>query len=121
MLSNCRVLIAEDEALVAADLAYAVEDAHGEVVGPFATVKAGISYLADREVHAAILDVNLADRTVTPMAMILFHRGKVVVFHTASGLPGELAEFFGHRHVCPKPSLPQHVVLHLARALGRAT
>jgi hypothetical protein len=66
MLRNCRVLIAEDEALISLDLAQAVEAANGEPVGPFATVRDGMVYLAHNDVHAAILDVHLADRDIAP-------------------------------------------------------
>lgn len=114
MLDNCRVLIAEDEGLIALDLAHAVEAAKGEPVGPFATVKEGLGYLAQNDVHAAILDVRLADRDVSPLAVALLDRGKAVVFHTASDIPDEVASRYGPQPVCRKPMLPDRVVRHLA-------
>ncbi len=119
MLSKCRVLIAEDEALVACDLAYSVQAARGEVVGPFATVADGLVYLANDDVHAAILDVHLADRDVTPIAVLLLERGRPVVFHSASGVPAEIRDRFGELPLCKKPAPPEHVIWHLARAIGR--
>ncbi len=119
MLNDCRVLIAEDEALIAYDLAHSVEVAHGTVIGPFATVKDGLTYLAHDDVHAAILDVHLADRDVAPLASALLDRGRAVVFHTASNVPSELADRYGELAICPKPLPAEQVVLHLAKAMGR--
>lgn len=120
MLSQCRVLIAEDEAIVALDLAHAVEAQHGEVAGPFASVRDGLVYLAHNDVHAAILDVHLSDRDVEPLALTLLGKGKAVVFHTASRVPAAVTDRHGHVPVCRKPMAPERVVLHLARALGRS-
>lgn len=121
MLNDCRVLIAEDEALIALDLAHAVEAAKGQPVGPFATVKDGLVYLAHNDVHAAILDVRLADRDVAPLALTLLDRGRPVVFHTASDVPREVARRYGALTICRKPLPAEHVVLQLAKALGRAS
>ena len=114
MLRDCRVLIAEDEALIGLDLATAVEAVNGEVAGPFATVRDGLVYLAHNDVHAAILDVHLADRDVSPLAIALLDRGKAVVFHTASGVPAEVSQRYGDLPVCRKPMSPDRVILHLA-------
>lgn len=120
MLNNCKILIAEDEAFIAADLAGAVEDAHGAVVGPCFTVSEGMHCLADGEVHAAILDVSLPDGEVTPLAIALLERELVVVFHTASAIPAAVIQRFGAAlPLCRKPMESVHVVRHLARALGR--
>jgi DNA-binding NarL/FixJ family response regulator len=117
MLDRRQVLIAEDEALVALDLAHAVEAAQGEVVGPFATVKDGLVYLARNDVHAAILDVHLADRDVEPLALALLDKGKAVVFHTASSVPAAVIDRHGAQPVCRKPMAPDRVVWHLVKAL----
>lgn len=119
MLNDRRVLIAEDEALVALDLAHSVEAAHGKVVGPFATVKDGLVYLAHDDVHAAILDVHLADRDVSPLALALLERGKPVVFHTSSDIPEEIVKRHGRLPICRKPMPAERVVFQLAKALGR--
>jgi DNA-binding response OmpR family regulator len=117
MLQRRRILIAEDEALIAFELALAVQDAGGEVVGPVATVQDGLKLLASEDVHAAILDVQLIDRDIVPVAAILLERGKVVVFHCASRVPSEIVDRFGEPVLCPKPMLPDEVVARLARLI----
>ena len=118
MLNHCRILIAEDEAVIAYELAQAVEQAGGEVVGPVASVKEGLLLLLHQPVHAAILDVRLLDRDIAPIAAALLEQGKKVVFHTASPVPFEIIERFGVPVVCQKPMLSEHVVTRLALLIG---
>jgi DNA-binding response OmpR family regulator len=118
MLNRRRVLIAEDEAVIAFELAYAVEEAGGEVVGPVASVREGLALLAKDDVHAAILDVRLIDRDISPIARILLEQRKAVVFHTASAVPDEIIQRFGAVVVCPKPMQSMLVIIRLASAIS---
>lgn len=119
VLRKARILIVEDQALVSLSLAALVEDAQGEVVGPVASVSDGLALLEKEDVHAAILDVQLADGEVTPIANVLLDRGKVVLFHTATGIPAHIVERHGQLPVCLKPAPPEHVVQKLAELLSR--
>jgi DNA-binding LytR/AlgR family response regulator len=119
MLNRRRILIAEDEALIAYELTKAVEDADGEVVGPVDSVKEALRLLAGEEIHAAILDVQLVDRDVAPIAAALLEQGKAVVFHTASPVPAEIARRVGALVVCAKPMLSAQVVTRLAGLIAR--
>jgi DNA-binding response OmpR family regulator len=118
MLNRRRILIAEDEALIAFDLAHAVEDAGGEVVGPVDSVREGLRLLSNEVIHAAILDVRLFDRDVAPIAAALLEQGKAVVFHTASPVPDEIVDRFGVPVVCQKPMPSNQVITRLARLIG---
>lgn len=71
MLTGRRVLVAEDEPLLALDLAPSIEEARGEVVRAVATVAEALTLLAAEWIEAAILDVYLADRDVAPLARAL--------------------------------------------------
>ena len=75
MFAEKLVLIVEDDAYIALDLAGAVEDAHGQVAGPVACVRDALDVLETTHVDAAILDAQLCDRDVTPLAMLLKQRG----------------------------------------------
>jgi DNA-binding NtrC family response regulator len=123
MLGRRRILVADDEVLIASDLAAAVEEAGGEVVGPVASVREGLTLVASEVVHAAILDVRLLDRDVSPLAELLLERGLVVVFHSASPVPREITDRYGDIVLCPKPMQSDQVIYRLAvlmPPLGRA-
>lgn len=90
MLNDLRVLIVEDEPFVAIDLALIVEDAGGVVVGPAGSVREAMALIAEGRITAAILDVDLSDRDVTPVAELLLSKGIPVVIHTGVGLPASL-------------------------------
>ena len=110
MLDHARILIAEDEPFIAFDIAHAVEDAGGEVAGPVGSVVEGLALLETTPVEAAILDVNLSDRDVTPIADYLRARDIPVVFHTGLGLPPELKARYPQQAVCRKPADPRRLV-----------
>jgi len=120
MLHRRRILVAEDEPIIAHDLTLAIEEARGEVVGPVASVAEGLALIAREEIDAAILDVLLIDRDVAPIAEALLESGKVVLFHTASSVPAEITGRFGEVVVCPKPMLSEQVVHRLAGLIAKA-
>ena len=96
-LKGARVLVMEDEFLVAMALEALLEEMGCEVVGPFATVSAGIEVAGASRLDAAVLDVNLRDGIVSPIAERLRARGVPVILHTAcctaSALPPPLDSF----------------------------
>jgi CheY-like chemotaxis protein len=89
-LAGRRVLVVEDEPLVALELATALEEAGCEVVGP-ATSLAEALDLARAQAHrldAAVLDANLHGHSSRPVADILAgHRVKVIYVTGYSSLP----------------------------------
>lgn len=90
MLEDATVLIVEDEPFVALDIAAGVEDAGGVVIGPAGSVREALLLIEGRSITAAILDVDLSDRDVTPVAELLLARGVPLLFHTGVGLPEPL-------------------------------
>ncbi len=108
------ILIAEDEPFVALDLAATVQDAGGLVIGPAATVAEALALLDTQPVAAAILDVNLSDGDIGPVAERLIARGVPILFHTAVGLSDELRARFPNVVVFQKPSSPEDIVRDLA-------
>jgi DNA-binding response OmpR family regulator len=118
VLNHAAVLIAEDEPFIALDLALAIEDAGGEVVGPAASVKEVLALLETRTVTAAILDVNLCDGDISPVAERLIGLGIPIIFQTGVGLPPELAARFPGLIVRIKPFVAAQLVTELAALLG---
>ena len=80
-----RILVVEDEALVAAMLVDILEELRAKVVGPAATLEQALAMAEGTLIDAAILDVNLRNVRVDPLADKLRERGVPLVFTTGYG------------------------------------
>ncbi|MFN3930705.1 MAG: response regulator [Brevundimonas sp.] len=115
-----RVLIVEDESLVAMLLETILEDMGCEPVGPAATVDEGLELVADpAAIDAALLDVNVAGRQVFPVAEALKARGVPFVFSTGYGEGGLPDEWRG-QPTLQKPFTEAAVRDALMTAMGLA-
>ena len=110
MLNHRTVLVVEDEPLIAMSLSLAIEDAGGKVIGPVPAVGEAIALLASQEVASAILDANLIDRDITPLALLLASRRVPFVIYTAVGVPSELCVALPGVPVVMKPEAPEQVL-----------
>lgn len=113
-LQGLRVLVVEDEALIAMLVEDALIEAGADVLGPAATVEEALEYFSGAAPAAAVLDINLAGQVSTPVADRLVEMEIPFVVATgydAAGLPER------HRGapVLSKPYDPQELVLMLER------
>jgi DNA-binding NtrC family response regulator len=118
MLNGLPILIVEDEPMVALDLALAVEDIEGKPIGPVATVAEALALIDAQVVAAAILDANLLDRDVTPLALALVERSVPFVIHTGTGLPADLAKSHPDLPVVMKPATSTVVLAALLQQVS---
>ena len=117
-LSSRRVLLVEDEALVAMLLETILEDMGCIPVGPAATVEEGLAMVADpAPLDAALLDVNVAGHQVFPVAEALKARGVPFVFSTGYGESGLPDAWRGHATV-QKPFTESAIREALMKAMG---
>ena len=114
-----RVLVVEDESLVAMLLETILEDMGCVPVGPASTVDEGLSMATDEVIDAALLDVNVAGRQVFPIAQILKDRGVPFVFSTGYGEGGLPDEWRG-QPTLQKPFTQSAVRDALITAMGLA-
>lgn len=114
VLNGALVLLAQDEPFIALDLALAIEDAGGEVVGPAASVTEALALIEARPIVAAILDVNLIDGDITPVAEVVLRLGLPVLLQSGIGLPPELAARFPNLTVHTNPYVAAQLVAQLA-------
>lgn len=85
-MSRPKVLIVEDEGLVALTMEDLLTDLGCEVVGSFGAVQATLDFLASSpELDGALLDVNLGGEMVYPVADVLIARGVPFIFATGYG------------------------------------
>lgn len=119
MLDQTSVLVVEDEPYIALDLAIAIEDAGGRVIGPAGSVAEALTLLATNPVDAAILDVNLGDDDICPVVEILTGREVPMLLQTGIGLPPELTERFRGLTVHIKPCDPDDLIRRIAVMLHK--
>jgi CheY-like chemotaxis protein len=97
-----RILIVEDESMVAMLLEEIVDELGYTVVGPVARVAPALELLDAGEIDGALLDVNLDGERSYPIADALDQLGRPYVFCTGYGLAG-LDEAYRDRPVLQKP------------------
>jgi DNA-binding NtrC family response regulator len=119
MLAGSRVLVVEDEALIAMGITAMVTDAGGAPIGPAASVSEARRLIKDTSaLDAAVLDVNLADGSVTPILEALSARGIPTVIYTGGVVPEDVR----HRHpdlvALSKPVLPARLIGELRKVIG---
>jgi two-component SAPR family response regulator len=109
-----RVLIVEDDAILALDLSMSVEDAGYPVSGPLHRLRAAMDCcLAD--VGIALLDVDVSGQVVFPFADRCVAAGIPVIFHTGRDDTTMLRERYPQAQILAKPSTPQQIEAAIAR------
>ena len=82
-LDGKRILIVEDEAIIAADLAMEVEAAGGMIVRTVGSVDAALDFIASTEFDGATVDIRLMEQRSFEVADALTARHIPFVFATA--------------------------------------
>jgi DNA-binding response OmpR family regulator len=116
MQETRRILVVEDDILVATLLAEILESAGWQVVGPVAHLATALDAAASEGFDAAVLDVNLGGQTVYPVAEVLDARRVPFVFVTACGREALPPLFCGRPHL-GKPFAPEELIGTVARLI----
>jgi DNA-binding response OmpR family regulator len=122
MLSGLRVLVVEDEAVIAEDIGHMIRDAEGEVVGPLERVGDARALLKDNvAVDAAVLDLSLKDGAITPVLESLRARGVPVVVYTGGDVPEDVRRRHPDLVWLSKPVHPARLIAEIRRGSGKLT
>ena len=112
-MAATRILVVEDEFLIALDIAGVLEQAGLAVIGPAGTVGDALQAIEQEEVHGALLDAHLAGEPVGCIADALKARGIPFAFvsgygreQLAAGAPGRAVgeEALHRQRICSPPS-----------------
>jgi CheY-like chemotaxis protein len=117
LLKGAHILVCEDEPFIALDLSESIREAGGVVVGPAASVQEALALLETHVVVGAILDVNLSDRDVTPVAERLLNEGVAVIIQSGIGAPAALRLRYPGLPAFAKPVRPDALIRKLAEML----
>ncbi len=101
-IAGNRILLVEDEALVAMAVKDALSDLGFEVIGAVSNMTDAMAAAMNEDVHAAVLDINLAGKMTYPVADILIAKGVPFIFVTGYGAES-VKERFGQVPVLQKP------------------
>ena len=113
MFDGASVLIVEDQAFIALDIAFAVEDAGGTVIGPASSIKKALELLNVHSILGAILDVNLPDGDISPVVDGLLNLDIPMVLQSGVGLPAHRKSRFPGLVVLIKPVAATVLVIRL--------
>ena len=102
MTRALRVLVVEDEMMVAMLMEDMLQELGHVTVGPAARLEAGMDLAGAETLDLGILDVNLGSAKSFPIAALLTSRGIPVIFATGYGRGG-LDSRYTHFPVIAKP------------------
>ena len=117
-LRDRRILVVEDEYLIAMSLQDALENAGSVVVGPVPSVDKAIQKIeSEPDIDAAVLDVNLGGLLAYPVADMLIAR-KIPFVFTSGYEDNVLRSRYAQIKNCPKPYLFQAMEEALVEAMS---
>ncbi|WP_342151788.1 response regulator [Methylorubrum sp. SB2] len=109
LLEGRTVLVVEDEYFIADDLRRVFEENGAQVIGPVGSVEDALAILSDApRIDGAVLDINLRQTMVYPVADALRQRGVPFVFATgyeSTVIPERLRDAIH----CEKPVEPTRI------------
>jgi DNA-binding NtrC family response regulator len=115
-LAGRRVLLVEDEVLVATLVETALEDENCTVVGPYHSLREALEAARAETFDLAVLDINLAGEMIFPVAEVLEGRGVPFLLLSGYGEAG-LPHDRQHWPICGKPFSLRDLVSALERML----
>lgn len=115
-LAGKRVLLVEDEPIVAMHIEDMLLELGCDVVGPCARLNAGLEAARSERIDVAVLDVNLNGEESYPVAQVLRDRSIPFVFATGFG---ERKTVFPEAPTLTKPYRSDQLEAALLKALER--
>ena len=112
-MTRPRIMVVEDELLVAMNLEDLLEEFGFEVVGPYPTLAEAREALAvadhrdGADLHGAVLDVNVRGELVFPLAADLVERRVPVIFCTGNAESGRFPPALAALPRVAKPYTPE--------------
>jgi len=114
--TKCQILVVEDNVFIAMEMEYLVEDCGCVVVGPCSNLAEAMATARDAGLDAAVIDVNLGEDRIWPLADLLEERR--VPFILATGYTSnDVPDRFKERPLLSKPLHP-HALESALASLG---
>jgi len=120
MMTPARILVVEDEFLVASQIESILTGAGWRVIGSAGTLASAVSLARKSECDAAVLDVNLRGERVDDVATILSERGIPFLFVSGYGRGNLPAAFRERVEFLAKPFSHQMLVQTVGTLLRKS-
>lgn len=117
-LLGARILLAEDDAILAYDMHDLLRNAGADVLGA-RTLAATLAFAQSAALSCAVLDVNLRKEVVFPAAQVLKERGIGIVFYTGCSQTEKLRQHWSEAQVLIKPAPHELLMRTICTACGR--
>ncbi len=118
-LKGWRILVVEDQSLIAMEMQYCLEKNGATVVGPVGRVERALNAAENANLEAALLDVNLHGERCWPVADALIRRAIPFAFATGFETRLVMPERFAGCLVLSKPFREQDILAVLKKMLER--
>jgi DNA-binding response OmpR family regulator len=109
-VNGLRILVAEDEPLIAMEMEEVFQDHGGVVIGPYPTLRALLAASEKGSFDVAILDVRLGSEECFPAAERLRAAGVPIVFHSGHADRLDLSAAYPDAALCKKPTAPERLL-----------
>ncbi|HZV20668.1 MAG TPA: response regulator [Hyphomicrobiales bacterium] len=117
-LRDERVLVVEDNPIIAFDIADILRVAGALVVGPFVRLEPAISAVHAERVSVGVLDVRIGEVTVFPVARALHARSIPFLFYTGHEYEGTLKTNWPGCRVLSKPVRAEALVVTVVELIA---
>jgi len=118
VLAGRRILIVEDEALIAMWIAEILQGAGAAVIGPAGSAAEALALIERESLDGAVLDYKMPDGTTEPVADLLAARGVPFVFATGYH-PRPLAPEYADRPRLEKAFAEEELLAAITSVLGQ--
>ena len=115
-----RILVVEDETLLALEIAETLREAGFAIVGPSSSVSQAMALLARETCHAGVLDINLGSETSEAVARKLGEMGLPFVTVSSCSVEERPDTYSAAPHF-PKPLRPPAIVEEVQRLLDNSS
>jgi DNA-binding response OmpR family regulator len=119
-LSGARILVVEDEFVIAMQLQSLFEEEGAQVLGPYHNLADALEHAGSDDISAASLDVNLGRDTAAPVASLLAERNVPFVFYSVQTNDPALTDW-RHVRLIQKPAAPSELIEAIAALVRHRT
>jgi CheY-like chemotaxis protein len=118
LLAGTRILVADDELMIALDVGSSLAEAGAEILGPCTTVAQALEVAEGQQLSAALLDISLGRNTTETIALALHSRGIPFAFYSGQDLPDVMKSQWPDSNVISKPARDETLIQALSDLLA---